>query len=1067
MSGGMVRAQRQSRPRSTRRRAPLYAPLDTVLVRAPLLPVEAYLALPADPRAALADPLVRSAVAVGSPDLLAQATRDGAAPRREQRMLTKLQRYIIRMSTRPTPYGMFAGVALGRLGAGTDLRIGAGPPHTRMRPDMAWLMEFVAAVEARPDVRRQLRVVTNPAVSMLGGRACLAERSADGRGGDARPVTIRATAAVRYALERARAPVGWDDLAGELLAMPGATREKADGLLAQLWEETFLLTELRPPLTHAAPARYVAERLATVPAAAADRAALAGLLGAMARWDELDLAERPAAVGSISGRAAAAVPDHGGACAQVDTALTLAGRCLAAPVAQAAAQAAELLLRIGPPAPGGKLAAYHGAFLTRYGADREIALLELLDPDRGLGPPPDHGSAQHRAGAPPRAPQDLALRSIAIGALRERRLVVELDDAAIDTLARSSPEPTTAPISLDLAVFVIAASVADIDAGDFRLLVGPNLGAQAAGRNLGRFADLLGEDATAALSAAAAAETLHDPAALHAELVYLPRTGRAANVAIRPPIHQHEVAVATTPGVRQGAIPLAELLVGVRGGRFYVRWPGLPGDLHVHAGHMLNPHAAPAACRFLEDIARGERLLLNPFSWGSSADLPFLPRIEAGKIILAPAQWRIDVATRDAAFPPDAPDFHDRFTRWRDSWMTPRRVYLAQGDNRLLLDLESPGQADQLRGELRRLREGALVLHEALPGPEHAWLNGPSGHHLCELMVSLVQPPVPRPATGESRTPPRTRRPTLAQPRPAAVSPQPGERLRPPGSDWLFVKLYGPRDGEDDLLAGPIRDFGQFVTRSGLAERWFFLRYGDPDPHLRLRFGGEPGLLLGELLPRVCALAQGLIDDGTCLRVSFDTYEREIERYGGGPAIATAESIFAADSEAVVELLRLARGGLPTIDRTTLAVLSVDALLAALGLSASRRLGWCGGRTAAKHETGAEYRRRHPLLRRLLGDPAACAAEPGGLALARVLHARHLALAPLAERMTALELNGELTKPLDGIFDSHVHMHCNRLLDAGAPTDRQVLGLLLRTREGLARAPLAASPCGLRTAPRR
>ena len=85
------------------------------------------------------------------------------------------------------------------------------------------------------------------------------------------------------------------------------------------------------------------------------------------------------------------------------------------------------------------------------------------------------------------------------------------------------------------------------------------------------------------------------------------------------------------------------------------------------------------------------------------------------------------------------------------------------------------------------------------------------------------------------------------------------------------MKLYGPRDGEDDLLAGPIRDFGQFVTRSGLAERWFFLRYGDPDPHLRLRFGGEPGLLLGELLPRVCALAQGLIDDGTCLRVSFDT----------------------------------------------------------------------------------------------------------------------------------------------------------------------------------------------------
>jgi thiopeptide-type bacteriocin biosynthesis protein len=167
---------------------------------------------------------------------------------------------------------------------------------------------------------------------------------------------------------------------------------------------------------------------------------------------------------------------------------------------------------------------------------------------------------------------------------------------------------------------------------------------------------------------------------------------------------------------------------------------------------------------------------------------------------------------------------------------------------------------------------------------------------------------------------------------------QPNERLRPPGSDWLFVKLYGPRDGEDELLAGPIRDFGQFATSSGLAERWFFVRYRDLDPHLRLRFGGEPGQLLGELLPRVCALAQDLIDDGTCLRVSFDTYEREIERYGGRAAIATSESIFAVDSEAVAELLQLARGSLPAIDRTTLTVLSVDALLEGLGLGASRQL---------------------------------------------------------------------------------------------------------------------------------
>lgn len=46
-----------------------------------------------------------------------------------------------------------------------------------------------------------------------------------------------------------------------------------------------------------------------------------------------------------------------------------------------------------------------------------------------------------------------------------------------------------------------------------------------------------------------------------------------------------------------------------------------------------------------------------------------------------------------------------------------------------------------------------------------------------------------------------------------------------------------------------------------------------------------------------------------------------------------------------------------------------------------------------------------------------------------------------------------LTKPLGGIHPSLLHMHCNRLLGAEQPTEQHVLGLLLRTREGLQRAP--------------
>ena len=55
------------------------------------------------------------------------------------------------------------------------------------------------------------------------------------------------------------------------------------------------------------------------------------------------------------------------------------------------------------------------------------------------------------------------------------------------------------------------------------------------------------------------------------------------------------------------------------------------------------------------------------------------------------------------------------------------------------------------------------------------------------------------------------------------------------------LKLYGPREDEDELLAGPVRELAEAAAEDGLASGWFFLRYGDPDPHLRLRFLGSRG----------------------------------------------------------------------------------------------------------------------------------------------------------------------------------------------------------------------------------
>ena len=150
--------------------------------------------------------------------------------------------------------------------------------------------------------------------------------------------------------------------------------------------------------------------------------------------------------------------------------------------------------------------------------------------------------------------------------------------------------------------------------------------------------------------------------------------------------------------------------------------------------------------------------------------------------------------------------------------------------------------------ELAALRAGAaLVLQEALPGPEHAWIEGSEGSYLAEFIVPLVLRPFAKaaPALAVADEAPHAEGPPAS-----AVN-----RLRPPGSDWLFVKLYYPAVLEEEFLIGPVRDFCHEMSRRRLTDGWFFVRYADPDLHVRLGFRGDPNRLLAELLPEICAWA--------------------------------------------------------------------------------------------------------------------------------------------------------------------------------------------------------------------
>ena len=137
--------------------------------------------------------------------------------------------------------------------------------------------------------------------------------------------------------------------------------------------------------------------------------------------------------------------------------------------------------------------------------------------------------------------------------------------------------------------------------------------------------------------------------------------------------------------------------------------------------------------------------------------------------------------------------------------------------------------------------------------------------------------------------------PMAREPAPAPTIP----RQFPPGSEWLYAKVYCPLGGIDELLRAQVRPLLSSLP-PGTIDRWFFIRYADPRPHLRLRFQGRSQMLLETVLPALRARLAPLLATGRVASLDLGTYERELERYGGDSGMPICEEIFRVDSEAVV-----------------------------------------------------------------------------------------------------------------------------------------------------------------------
>ena len=1026
----------------------LYEPLDFVVVRTPILPVEFYFSTCTGDSVeqslvqAANMPQVREAITSVSPSLARALATETAKPEDRNRALRKLRRYLIRMSTRPTPFGAFAAVAIGPLSRrGTTLRVDETRADQFHYLDIPWLLGFVRRIEDDERLFRHLKLQANPCAFRRGDRVFIREMSPlSGDGRTAANVSLRVTKHVARILDLAQSPIDYASLVSCIADSTNPTDERVHRFIRDLWRQELLLTNLRPPLTQGDPADYVLKRLREIPGSEACRQELEA--ASVARPAQARIAASPRA-GAPN---VTAQPAY-----RTETVVPVTGT-LHAGVAEEAARTAELLLSLtswpgGPP----YLAPYRLSFEARYGSDRDVPLLEMIDPEFGIGLPSAYDTKKN----PVPAGQSAAWRQrrdmlfeLARRANDERRLEIDLDAADIRRLRTWTPDLRSAPRSLEINVFVVASSTAALDDGEFTVVVGPNIGSMEAGRSLGRFAQPLGAAGRKAYADAATAHASANPDGRCVELSYLPRIPHLANIIARPTRHQFEISVGLQPGVPfDQSIPVSNLSVSLRGGRFHVRSLALPGELRICSGHMANNEYAPPLCRLLTDLMLDRKAILRGFDWGVATMHHFLPRIRAGRAVLSVARWQMTETFLKHNIRLDSLEsFRGSLSRWQAERHVPRHVHLTETDNRLVLDLQNEIDIADLYGELRRVTADRFVtLEEVYPALQDAWLPGTAGRFVSEYVVPLAV----RPKDVSDQVP---RAAHAVHSHAGTVSTTAADRVKPPGSDWLYIKLYTAPSLEDDLLLGPIRRLILWARDSGVMRRWFFVRYADPEPHIRLRLQGDPAVMTAQVLPKLLEWAGKLVEGEQCFRFAIDTYEREIDRYGGLHGIGAAEELFCHDSDCALAGLSFLTAQFPLL-RHELAMVSLDGLLADLGWDSTARADFFAARGTSRQESGVAYRERKQLLEALAGLHPASSIGRQVRQLSRATRRERAAMLALRERFNSLSEDRCLSVPLGALVGSFAHMHCNRLgLDAAV--ERLAYGLLARnyaTRRAVAR----------------
>lgn len=814
---------------------------------------------------------------------------NGGKEKATDKLHQTLLKYHLRSSSRCTPFGLFASCSIIPWASETNkITIETNKMERHVRLDMDYLFMLTQKLLNTDKVRENLLFYSNNSIYRIGDELRYVECIVNNNSRQYQISSIKKTEALELVVNAARHGIKSSKILG--LLMEEYPLEESEIFINELIDAQILVSELQPKLTGGDYLKQIIGLLEKMPdtnelnlklfvqTLTAVQEILEGIRyqqdGHMATYLEISSLLKTLNIPMIEGKLF-----------QVDVFNKVENGSLGIELKNQLTEILIVLNKLAAKPLASGIEQFCKNYGIRYG-DREMPLLHVLDPEIGIG----YLSSNDVYPAPlieglniNKNKRDTSINWTKTEEFLLKKLLknqgepsIEINENDLEQM-EADWEDTPLSLSIIFKILDISKNIVQIE----------SVGGSSASNLLGRFAHVSSEIKDI-VHDVANWEAQNEKGKVIAEIVHQPES-RICNIMTRPASRLFEI-----PYLAQSSLPdeyqigADDLLVSVKNNKIFLRSKKNGKEVLPRLGNAHNfTKNDLAVYRFLCDLqTQGARRSFR-FDWGNLQKIyKKFPRVTYKNSILSPARWSFTKEDLSRLFSKQGESSQTKLNEFRLKNGIPQYVFLSEADNDLAIDFSSQMSIDIFFGAIKG--KNSVLLKENIKTTSSGVYNAADNQFANEFICSMLK---------------RTEKQISVEYR-ESISNEPNSIKRNFifGSEWAYYKIYCGVKSADKILLEVILPLTEELLALGIIDKWFFIRYNDPEFHLRLRFHLSFPLKISDLIQSINRHMENFLESGHIWKMQTEMYTRELERYGA-LNIELTESLFYIDSTSFLDMV--------------------------------------------------------------------------------------------------------------------------------------------------------------------